>query len=106
MKNESTRRLRASLREALGGVICAALEDSAVVEIMLNPNGNLFIERVGQGIATAGRMTSHDAETVIGKVAHALKTEVDQDRPIVSGELPLGGHRFEGILPPAAPARS
>ena len=49
-------------------------------------------------------MASHDAETVIGKVAHALKTEVDQDRPIISGELPLGGHRFEGILPPAAPA--
>lgn len=65
---------------------------------------NLFIERVGQGIAAAGRMASHDAETVIGKVAHALKTEVDQDRPIISGELPLGGHRFEGILPPAAPA--
>jgi type IV secretion system protein VirB11 len=71
---------------------------------MLNPDGNLFIERVGQGIAAAGRMASHDAETVIGKVAHALKTEVDQDRPIISGELPLGGHRFEGILPPAAPA--
>src|SRR5690606_32521694 len=31
---------------------------------------------------------------------HALKTEANDDRPIISGELPIGGHRFEGLLPP------
>ncbi|CAG1009798.1 Type IV secretion system protein VirB11 [Burkholderiales bacterium] len=102
--SESKRRLILGLQDALGVTVTTALHDPDVVEVMLNPDGNLFIERVGQGIAAAGRMASHDAETVIGKVAHALKTEVDQDRPIISGELPLGGHRFEGILPPAAPA--
>ncbi|MFP1633898.1 P-type conjugative transfer ATPase TrbB (plasmid) [Aminobacter sp. NyZ550] len=102
--SESKRRLILGLQDALGATVTTALHDPDVVEVMLNPDGNLFIERVGQGIAAAGRMASHDAETVIGKVAHALKTEVDQDRPIISGELPLGGHRFEGILPPAAPA--
>lgn len=102
--SESKRRLILGLQDALGVTVTTALHDPHVVEVMLNPDGNLFIERVGQGIAAAGRMASHDAETVIGKVAHALKTEVDQDRPIISGELPLGGHRFEGILPPAAPA--
>lgn len=102
--SESKRRLILGLQDALGAAVTSALHDPDVVEVMLNPDGNLFIERVGQGIAAAGRMASHDAETVIGKVAHALKTEVDQDRPIISGELPLGGHRFEGILPPAAPA--
>ncbi|MVT01050.1 P-type conjugative transfer ATPase TrbB [Devosia marina] len=102
--SESKRRLILGLQDALGAAVTSALHDPDVVEVMLNPDGNLFIERVGQGIAAAGQMASHDAETVIGKVAHALKTEVDQDRPIISGELPLGGHRFEGILPPAAPA--
>ncbi|CAG1015317.1 MAG: P-type conjugative transfer ATPase TrbB [Rhizobiaceae bacterium] len=102
--SESKRRLILGLQDALGAAVTSALHDHDVVEVMLNPDGNLFIERVGQGIAAAGRMASHDAETVIGKVAHALKTEVDQDHPIISGELPLGGHRFEGILPPAAPA--
>ncbi|ELT51184.1 conjugal transfer protein TrbB [Brucella intermedia M86] len=82
----------------------AALEDPRVVEVMLNPDGNLFVERIGSGVELSGRMSSHDAETVIGKVAHALKTEVTIDRPIISGELPPDGHRFEGILPPAAPA--
>jgi P-type conjugative transfer ATPase TrbB len=37
---------------------------------------------------------------VIGTVAHALKSEVDTEQPIISGELPIGGHRFEGLLPP------
>lgn len=102
--SESKRRLVLGLQDALGATILAALQESDVVEIMLNPDGSLFIERVGQGITAAGRMTSHDSEAVIGKVAHALMTEVDRDQPIVSGELPLGGHRFEGLLPPAAPA--
>jgi len=102
--SESKRRLVLSLQDALGATILAALQESDVVEIMLNPDGNLFIERAGQGIAAAGRMTSHDCEVVIGKVAHALMTEVDRDQPIISGELPLGSHRFEGLLPPAAPA--
>lgn len=100
---ESRRRLENSLRDALGQIIIEALDDPLVVEVMLNPDGNIFIERIGEGMEIAGTMTAHDAEIVIGKVAHALKTEVDQDRPIISGELPLGGHRFEGLLSPAAP---
>lgn len=100
---ESRRRLENSLRDALGQIIIEALEDPLVVEVMLNPDGKIFIERIGAGMDVAGDMSSHDAETVIGKVAHALKTEVDLERPIISGELPLGGHRFEGLLPPASP---
>lgn len=102
--SESKRRLVLGLQDALGATILAALQETDVVEIMLNPDGSLFIERAGQGISAAGRMTSHDSEVVIGKVAHALMTEVDRNQPIISGELPLGGHRFEGLLPPAAPA--
>ena len=101
---EARRRLVNNLRSSLGPTIMAALEDPRVVEVMLNPDGNLFVERIGSGVELSGRMSSHDAETVIGKVAHALKTEVTADRPIISGELPPDGHRFEGILPPAAPA--
>lgn len=101
---ESERRLIANLRDALGDVIVAALNDLAVVEVMLNPDGKLFIERIGEGIRPAGTMIAHDAEAVIGRVAHALSTEINRERPIISGELPLGGHRFEGLLPPAAPA--
>lgn len=93
-------RLVRKLQEALGDQLCVALDDSNVVEIMLNPDGKLFIERLGHGVAPAGEMSSAAAEMVIGTVAHALQSEVDTNQPIISGELPIGGHRFEGLLPP------
>ncbi|MBY5460780.1 P-type conjugative transfer ATPase TrbB [Rhizobium leguminosarum] len=93
-------RLVRKLQEALGDQLCVALDDATVVEIMLNPDGKLFIERLGHGVAPAGEMSSTAAEMVIGTVAHALQSEVDTEQPIISGELPIGGHRFEGLLPP------
>lgn len=93
-------RLLRKLQEALGDQLCIALDDATVVEIMLNPDGKLFIERLGHGVAPAGEMSSAAAEMVIGTVAHALQSEVDTGQPIISGELPIGGHRFEGLLPP------
>ncbi|MDL2406159.1 P-type conjugative transfer ATPase TrbB [Rhizobium calliandrae] len=93
-------RLVSKLQNALGDHLCVALDDPNVVEIMLNPDGRLYIERLGQGMAASGEMSRAAAETVIGSVAHALNTEADDTRPIISGELPIGGHRFEGLLPP------
>jgi type IV secretion system protein VirB11 len=97
---ESRRRLIAGLEDSLGSTILQALSDEAVVEVMLNPDGQLFIERIGKGMEPSGEMTSHDAQIIMGKVAHALGTEITSDKPIISGELPIGGHRFEGLLPP------
>lgn len=102
----SLSRLVRKLKEALGGSLCAALDDPIVVEIMLNPDGKLFIERLGHGISPAGYMAPGSAEIVIGSVAHVLGSEVDDTHPIVSGELPIGGHRFEGLLPPVVTAPS
>jgi type IV secretion system protein VirB11 len=97
-------RLVRKLQEALGATICAALEDSSVVEVMLNPDGRLFVERLGEGIRGLGSLPAGAAEVIIGSVAHALQTEADDMQPIISGELPIGGHRFEGLLPPVVSA--
>lgn len=93
-------RLIRKLQEALGDQLCVALDDPTVVEIMLNPDGRLFIERLAHGVAPVGEMSAATAEVIIGCVAHALHSEADDDRPIISGEMPIGGHRFEGLLPP------
>ena len=104
--SSSRSRLIRKLRDALGETICAALEDADVVEVMLNPDGRLFVERLGKGIESIGELAPGAAEIIIGSVAHALQTEADEDRPIISGELPIGGHRFEGLLPPVVSAPS
>lgn len=39
------------LRTALGSAISAFLEDPAVVEVMLNPDGKLWVDRLSDGLA-------------------------------------------------------
>ncbi|NMG41428.1 P-type conjugative transfer ATPase TrbB [Chelativorans sp. ZYF759] len=102
--SQSQSRLVRKLQEALGKGICSALRDVSVVEIMLNPDGRLFVERLGDGIESLGALEPGAAEIIIGSVAHALQTEADSEHPIISGELPIGGHRFEGLLPPIVAA--
>jgi type IV secretion system protein VirB11 len=102
----SRERLVRKLRDALGEAICGALDDATVVEVMLNPDGRLFVERLGQVMQPLATLELGAAEVIIGSVAHALQTEADSERPIISGELPIGGHRFEGLLPPVVAAPS
>jgi type IV secretion system protein VirB11 len=95
------------LRTALGPLISAWLEDPAVVEVMLNPDGRLWVDRLAEGISDTGQILSAaDGERIIRLVAHHVGVEVHARSPRVSAELPETGERFEGLLPPvvAAPA--
>ena len=92
------------LRTAMGPLIAAALEDPDVVEVMLNPDGTLWIDRLSTGrTATGESLSAADGERIIRLVAAHVGTEVHRGRPLLTAELPETGERFEGILPPAAP---
>ncbi|MBI0530284.1 P-type conjugative transfer ATPase TrbB [Sphingomonas sp. TX0522] len=93
------------LRTALGSSIAAWLDDPAIVEVMLNPDGRLWVDRLGSGLADTGqRLSASDGERIIRLVAHHIGAEVHADRPRVSAELPETGERFEGLIPPVAAA--
>ena len=95
------------LRTALGPEIAAWLEDASVIEVMLNPDGRLWIDRLGAGIADTGSgMCAADGERIIRLVAHHVGAEVHARAPRVSAELPDTGERFEGLLPPVVAAPS
>lgn len=95
------------LRTALGPEIAAWLEDPFVIEVMLNPDGRLWIDRLGAGIADTGSgMPAADGERIIRLVAHHVGAEVHAKAPRVSAELPDTGERFEGLLPPVVAAPS
>ncbi|CAD5109920.1 P-type conjugative transfer ATPase TrbB [Zestomonas carbonaria] len=97
------RRIR-MLRTAMGPVIAAALEDPDVVEIMLNPDRTLWVDRLSSGRAPLGaELSEADGERIIRLVAAHVGAEVHRGQPLLSAELPETGERFEGILPPAAP---
>src|SRR5579863_5957415 len=95
------------LRTAFGPAIARFLEDPAIVEVMLNPDGRLWIDRLSGGLReTDERLSASDGERIVRLVAHHVGAEVHAGAPRVSAELPETGERFEGLLPPvvAAPA--
>jgi type IV secretion system protein TrbB len=95
------------LRTAMGPAIAGWLEDPAIVEIMLNPDGRLWIDRLTGGLSDTGeRLSAQDGERIMRLVAHHVGAEVDPGSPRLSAELPETGERFEGLIPPivAAPA--
>lgn len=107
---EAMDRRRAMLRTAMGPAIAAALTDSEVIEVMVNPDGMLRIDRLGEGRCDTGIvLEAAQTERIIRLVASHARTEVHGAAPIVSAELPpladgLAGERFEGLLPPVSTA--
>ena len=107
IRSEAKSRGARMLRTALGPSIASWLDDPAVIEVMLNPDGRLWVDRLGEGISDTGMtLGAADGERIIRLVAHHVGVEVHARSPRVSAELPEGGERFEGLLPPvvAAPA--
>ena len=93
------------LRTALGPAIATFLEDPSIVEVMLNPDGRRWIDRLSGGLEDSGRvMSAADGERIVRLVAHHVGAEVHAGRPRVSAELPETGERFEGLLPPLVTA--
>ena len=102
---EAQGRRRQMLRTAFGPTIAAALADPTVIEVMVNPDGKLWIERAAVGRQDTGEhIGTAEAERIIRLVAAHVRREVHDKAPIISAELPESGERFEGVMPPVAPA--
>jgi P-type conjugative transfer ATPase TrbB len=105
IQSETISRGARMLRTAFGPAIARFLEDPAVVEVMLNPDGRLWIDRLSSGLADTGEtMPAPDGERIVRLVAHHVGAEVHAASPRVSAELPETGERFEGLLPPVVAA--
>jgi len=102
---EAEARRRQMLRTAFGPSIAAALADPTVLEVMVNPDGRLWIDRAVVGRRDSGeRIGAAEAERIVRMVAAHVRREVTEHTPIVSAELPETGERFEGIMPPVVTA--
>ena len=104
-RSEAFARGARMLRTALGREISGYLEDPSIVEVMLNPDGRLWIDRLSGGLEDTGcRVGSANAERIVRLVAHHVGVEVHAGSPRVSAELPETGERFEGLVPPVVAA--
>jgi Flp pilus assembly CpaF family ATPase len=97
-------RAKRKLERDMGPEFLAALNDPKTVEIMLNADGKLWQEKLGEPMKCIGSMRVAQAQAIIETIAGYHGKEVTRQKPILEGELPLDGSRFAGQLPPVVPA--
>lgn len=93
-------RARRKLDRDMGPLLINALNDPQTVEIMLNADGRVWQEKLGETMVCIGDLRSAQAEAIIKTVAGYHGKEITRLKPIIEGEFPLDGSRFAGQLPP------
>jgi len=89
------------LTTAFGEAVMSLFDDDQVIEIMLNPGGQLFIESLTHGkYLSSIQIPIDQGENIIKLVAVLNNQTIDEDTPMVSSKLPFHGARFQGWLPP------
>lgn len=107
-ENEETTSLKIraieKLRRDLGSEFLEAFHDPKTVEIMLNADGKLWLERLGEEMRCIGELPAGQAESIIKTIAGYHNQEVTRFKPTIEGEFPLDGSRFAGQLSPVVHA--
>ena len=105
MHDEKKTRLIDKLERELGETILNAMRDRNVVEIMLNPDGKVWLDVAGKGMVDTGTtMMASQALNLLGTIAATLDVVVNAEHPVLEGTLMLDGSRFEGLVPPLVAA--
>jgi type IV secretion system protein VirB11 len=93
-------RVNEKLRREFGTLVLSLMEDDRTEDIVLNPDGSLWVCRIGEGFVPAGEMSEEQAYSAVGTIASCRQTVINHEHPILETELPLNGARFEAIVPP------
>lgn len=102
---EARQRQIEGLRRSFGPAIMSYFGDKSVIEIMLNTDGSVWIDRVGQGMQRVGTMPPVQAMATVQACAALIGGVVNPGEPILECELPnggseFGGARLEALIPP------
>ncbi len=88
------------LRSAIGGIE-EYLQDTEVIEIMINPDQSLWIEKVGE---EPKQVTSTLSRGQVVQIIHLIAShsgeEIHGGSPSISAKLPAYGVRVQAFLPP------
>lgn len=95
-------RLLQTLRARFGPIIFKALQDSHVIEVMLNTDGLVWAEYQDGTMKQIDTITPTNAIDLLGAVAASMQTVINTENPILEGELMINEARIAAILPPVA----
>lgn len=104
-EEESRARRRGELERVLGATITDALARPDVVEVLVNPDGHIWVDSLVDGMFDSGvHLSPHEAEDLCVTIASELKKTIDAEHPSLIGELPIDGSRVQELFPPVVPA--
>jgi len=98
--DEHQLRLETKLKRELGDEVLPLLHDDRTEDILLNPDGLLWVKRMGESFTRAGAMAGGQASSALSTVAAWRGTVLNHEHPILETELPVDGSRFEAIVSP------
>lgn len=98
-------RRHAALAKALGEAVAGALAAPDVVEALINADGEVWLDRIGEGLSPARqRLSAFDREAAVRLLAHEARAYVGEDRPFLATVLPQSAARVQAVLPPLVEA--
>jgi len=102
--NESEARRLEALRLQMRSII-PYLDDPGVIEIALNADGTVWIERMGEVMKrTSVRMSKSEALVMLGLVADAVGSEITAAKPSLAALIPGWNTRLQAMIPPVVDA--
>lgn len=104
IKNPQERKIRLDekVKREFGDVVMRALADDRTEDVVLNPNGRLWVNHQMAGWKEVGELSVTQALSAMGTVAAQHDLTINRERPILETELPVDGSRFEAIVPPVS----
>lgn len=83
-----------------GDTLMTQLRDPLTEDIVLNPDGRLWVKSVGRSFQTFGAMPASQALSAFGTLAAIKGTVIHHDQPVLETDLPIDGSRFQALIPP------
>ena len=104
--DEKQKRSAMSIMKSLGGDFLYHFFDPLTTELMLNPDGTLWHEKLSSPMTKFGTLGQYEALNVLNSVADSCGKVVGHESPTLSANFPLDGSRFQGFIPPVVHAAS
>lgn len=98
--NSTNQQFDPLMERLFGPLIAAAFNEPLVTEIMLNENGQVFVEHQELGMFAIGKMEAQPAQNALRTLSTLMGQDINPFCPIISGDLTPQNARFEGLLPP------
>jgi P-type conjugative transfer ATPase TrbB len=100
VREEQHQCYQARLLQDIPDFIQNYMSDPAIIEIMANPDGSVWVDDLHSGQRSVGTIEAAQVESLLNVIASLSNTAITKEQPILECELPYDGSRFAGMIPP------